>query len=294
MLTVLTQASFDALGRHMSERLRIRRGSPAAREDRFSFFNEISPKQTSSYRPDQVAAILRQRENVRGPIASTFSEPAAYHLIQVQTVIQLQRLRNDSSEIISAATYSNVFEGAPVPFDHKKPWVRSVHEECQYRVCSRCRPGLADRAFLGLDAVAQGEIPPTAAVGYGFHIMGERPVVDAEILEKLGHRSDVAGSHDRAGFCKVLDLPMPSRQPTSPSETIPGRRSFRSRESIRQLFEDPATIEQATASDLDAPRKQAPGTSTPGSLKHSPRCGNLGKYVQHSSGSGRDSVSCRL
>lgn len=43
----------------------IRKGTPAAREDRLSFFKEISQKQLASYQPDQIAIILRQRENVR-------------------------------------------------------------------------------------------------------------------------------------------------------------------------------------------------------------------------------------
>lgn len=55
-------------------------------------------------------------------------------------------------------------------------------------ICPVCRTGAADRAYLSLDAVANGEVPPTAAVGYGFHVMGERPVVDAEILKTIGCR----------------------------------------------------------------------------------------------------------
>lgn len=43
----------------------VRKGTPAAREDRLSFFKEISQKQLASYQPDQIAKILRQRENVR-------------------------------------------------------------------------------------------------------------------------------------------------------------------------------------------------------------------------------------
>lgn len=43
----------------------VRRGSPAAREDKLSFFSEITPEQMASYRPDQIATILKQRDEVR-------------------------------------------------------------------------------------------------------------------------------------------------------------------------------------------------------------------------------------
>lgn len=72
---------------------------------------------------------------------------------------------------------------------HAKPWVRSVREECQYVICPRCRAGSVDRAFLSLDAVVNGEFLPTAASGYGFHVLGERPVVNAEILKEIGTRA---------------------------------------------------------------------------------------------------------
>lgn len=57
------QVNMDELGCHLSSKLDIRLGSPAAREDRFSFFNEITQKQMANYRPDQIVTILKQREN---------------------------------------------------------------------------------------------------------------------------------------------------------------------------------------------------------------------------------------
>ena len=55
-------------------------------------------------------------------------------------------------------------------------------------VCSRCRPGAADRSFLSLDAVAKGEILPTSALGFGFDVLGGRPIVDSEVLKTIGCR----------------------------------------------------------------------------------------------------------
>jgi hypothetical protein len=43
----------------------VRKGSAEARRDKLSFLKELTPKQMASYRPDQIATILRQREEVR-------------------------------------------------------------------------------------------------------------------------------------------------------------------------------------------------------------------------------------
>lgn len=59
------QEVFDHLGQDLCAQLTLRERSPAAREDRRSFFTEITPQQMSQYRPDQIATILKQRENVR-------------------------------------------------------------------------------------------------------------------------------------------------------------------------------------------------------------------------------------
>lgn len=42
-----------------------RKGSAEARRDKLSFLQELTPEQMASYRPDQIATILRQREEVR-------------------------------------------------------------------------------------------------------------------------------------------------------------------------------------------------------------------------------------
>lgn len=55
----------DQVGCQLAPLMGIRKGSAAAREDRLSFLSEINQEQLAQYRPDQVAHILRQRENVR-------------------------------------------------------------------------------------------------------------------------------------------------------------------------------------------------------------------------------------
>jgi hypothetical protein len=59
----------------------------------------------------------------------------------------------------------------------------------EHKVCHYCRPHHADRAFLSLNAVANGEVPPAAAVGFGFSYMGQRPVANANIVKNLGCRA---------------------------------------------------------------------------------------------------------
>ncbi|RCI07596.1 hypothetical protein L249_1646 [Ophiocordyceps polyrhachis-furcata BCC 54312] len=257
-------ASFDVLGERMLEQLKIRKGSPAAREDKLSLLDEMTPNQMAAYRPDQIAIMLRQRENV-------------------QTACQFQRLRTDNSaEITSHRNYSTAFEGAPGPFEYKKPWVATFPEECRYRVCPRCRPALADRAFLSLNAVANGDIPPTAAVGYGFHTMGERPVFDAEMVQTLG-----IGVFLKAGE------PGPQRRPKTPQserqlppmpKVCGSRNYFRSSESIRQLFGKPFAVPQPAEERSGAAGRPQDQGSTPGFIKHSPRCENLGKLAEQDKG----------
>lgn len=84
----------------------------------------------------------------------------------------------------------NPLETAP----EGRPWLRNHTRPCDYTVCPRCRPGAADRAFLSLDGVADGDVAPTAVVGYGFHAMGFRPVVDANILKTIGDRETMVVS----------------------------------------------------------------------------------------------------
>jgi len=59
-----SQSTFDILGDHLVSRVGLRKRSRAARESSLSFFDEITPQQMTAYRPDQIATILKQRDNV--------------------------------------------------------------------------------------------------------------------------------------------------------------------------------------------------------------------------------------
>ncbi|KAI6784742.1 uncharacterized protein J7T54_007835 [Emericellopsis cladophorae] len=167
MLPKARQVAYDQLGRSFASQMSIRERSAAARRDRLSFLEELDPKQLSQYRPDQIVTILRQREEVHHAIARDVFRDQADILSQIL----------DSKSRVPRAQGRS-----------KHPWVTDLDTECQYMVCPTCRPGCIDRAYLSLIGVSKGETPPTAAVGFGFHGNGERPVVQAERLKTIGYR----------------------------------------------------------------------------------------------------------
>ncbi|KAK7213328.1 hypothetical protein V2G26_020506 [Clonostachys chloroleuca] len=158
---------FDDLGEYWSSKLRIRKGSAEARADPLSLFDELTPQQMSQYRPDQIQTILRQRESVRNAIARDNLRRNPFSNYQIFEPYQ-----------------DTIFLGTENP----RPWVPSLENECRYMVCPLCRPSVADRSFLSLDSVAKGEVQPTSAVGFGFHGLGERPVVNVNTLRSIGCR----------------------------------------------------------------------------------------------------------
>ncbi|KAI0377853.1 hypothetical protein F5Y04DRAFT_263402 [Hypomontagnella monticulosa] len=130
--------------------------SPEARSTKFNFFKEINAEQYQQYTPDQVYTILEQRE-----------------------------------EVLKAANQGKTTVSPPPGFQHMKstpPWVPSESNECQFRCCQRCRPSAALRSYLSLDGIVNGDIPPSAAVGFGFHEVGARPVFHPDRFKNLGLR----------------------------------------------------------------------------------------------------------
>ncbi|KAM3510618.1 hypothetical protein MY11210_005748 [Beauveria gryllotalpidicola] len=89
----------------------------------------------------------------------------------------------------------------------------TARKECLYRICARCRPTCVDRAYISIDAVADGQIPPTAATGFGFHSIAGRPVTDARLVKTIGQRPvppDTPDSSPRLSWLKsslcLMDL----------------------------------------------------------------------------------------
>ncbi|PTB38258.1 hypothetical protein M441DRAFT_249228 [Trichoderma asperellum CBS 433.97] len=246
--------NMDHVGCQLTPMMGIRKGTPAAREDRLSFFKEISQKQLARYHPDQIAKILRQRENV-------------------QLAIQRDKIQKSSAAILSRLAQPYGLDSASCSIGLQKPWLCSPQEECQYRVCQNCRPSYADRAFLSLNAVANGEVPPTAAAGYSFHLLGQRPVIDASILLNIGCRpvplprsSPASTEHDSpASTMSVMDL--------LDAQIARGRILWTRRT-------DDAEIEEYDA-DYDWSLMPMVSNITSGHLKYSPGCENLGALSEN-------------
>lgn len=167
------QPTFDEVGREMTVHLKERKRGPKARYHELSFFDEVSPAQLNSYTPEKLKAILIQREDVQR-IAKQ----------DIESAILRHGFENNCGEMVCDPLTDSTVEDSPWLTNHTKP--------CEYTICPRCRPGAADRTWLSLDGVLGGDIAPTAAVGYGFHVMGYRPVVDADILRTIGDREDPA------------------------------------------------------------------------------------------------------
>jgi len=71
-----------------------------------------------------------------------------------------------------------------------KPWL--PFKECQFKCCHTCRPTLGERAYLSLNGIANGDIPATATIGFGFHLQKRRPVTSVDIIKTIGLRTPPA------------------------------------------------------------------------------------------------------
>ncbi|KAI0402925.1 hypothetical protein F4802DRAFT_617216 [Xylaria palmicola] len=149
--------------------------SPETRANRLSLFEEITSEQLKTYSPSQVATLLKQRENVLDVLSQ-----------QHQAAGEAQRLYYPSGS--DRGHLLRPPPGLGGEATAAKPWVPRTNEECQARFCHGCRPSCSMRAYLSLDGVLNGEVPPTAATGFGFHRMGTRPIVNAKLLEQIGLR----------------------------------------------------------------------------------------------------------
>ncbi|KAF4341064.1 hypothetical protein FBEOM_4934 [Fusarium beomiforme] len=96
---------------------------------------------------------------------------------------------------------------------------------CQYKICQRCRPVCIDRAFLSLNAVADGEIIPTAAAGFGFESLGGRPVIDKDVIRRINEHHPRTYIGNRR-MMEMLDEQI-ARMITNHNQNQPSRTSLR-------------------------------------------------------------------
>ncbi|KAI1476838.1 hypothetical protein F4774DRAFT_427781 [Daldinia eschscholtzii] len=151
---------FDRLGLAFAERLRKaqpRPLSPRSRAERFSLFAEATKEDLRRYEPGQILTIISQRDHAR-------------------TVAQ-------QASGASAPPPGLDFPKGPAP------WVPSLSADCRYAYCHKCRPICESKSYLSLDGITKDDIPPTAAIGYGFHCTRYRPIIHPARLRNIGLRA---------------------------------------------------------------------------------------------------------
>ncbi|KAH8178729.1 hypothetical protein LIA77_00248 [Sarocladium implicatum] len=255
-------STFDQLGKDLAARMKVRKRSRAARESSLSFFDEISSEQMSSYNPDQIATILKQRENVSLAAQNTIF--AIIDNLQVHSVIAAE----DSPKKASPNNHRFQIAWNSQRSRDTAAWTELLDSECEYQICAYCRPGAADRTFLSLNAVADDEIMPCAATGFGFHVMGERPIIDAVIMRNIGLRQD--------------------RSLVSTMVTAADEYSLTNSDLFDVFHRQPSYAHGKEDWDKDESEMEATWPSLPtdaqepkSRLKHSPRYENLAIYSQY-------------
>jgi hypothetical protein len=71
----------------------------------------------------------------------------------------------------------------------ERPWVPRESSHCRYVVCHRCNRKEAERGWVSLDGVLNGDIAPSLATGLAFSLQGSRPVADAIVVARMGLRA---------------------------------------------------------------------------------------------------------
>ncbi|KAI1265240.1 hypothetical protein F5Y18DRAFT_427360 [Xylariaceae sp. FL1019] len=174
--------SFDLLGLELGSKIVPGLRSPEKRASKLSFFDEITAEAMSTYAPAQIAAILQQRDNLHG-VLSQYSHqvPSSPFYSPLGVLVERQSLLRPPPGF-----------GFPDK-EQQKPWVPSSDQECklsrQAKYCQRCRPSCEARSYLGLSGIVDGDVPPTAATGFGFHRIGTRPIVDVDVIRYIGLRA---------------------------------------------------------------------------------------------------------
>ncbi|KAH6693837.1 hypothetical protein F5X68DRAFT_248309 [Plectosphaerella plurivora] len=163
---ISNKLNFDDLGQKLCKLVKGSPRSAEARSDVFSFFAEINAETMQTYTPEQISLILKQRENVR------------------------RVCREEMARIYETDGADERPNPAYEELKHTKPWVAKSIKECIHKVCPYCRPNGEERVYVSLDGVANGDVPATAATGFGFHIFGQRPVCDVSVVAKTGLRKE--------------------------------------------------------------------------------------------------------
>ncbi|KAI0178411.1 hypothetical protein BJ166DRAFT_50503 [Pestalotiopsis sp. NC0098] len=213
--------------------------SPESRSNRYSFFEEVDDVAMKTYSPDQISTILQQRENLQNVLAIEDRSKST---------------RKRSVYFPRSGTMRSIYLPPGLAESRAgKPWVPEDLKECQFKCCHRCRPTCEPRSYLSLDGVVKGDIPASAAVGFGFHQHGSRPVMDAEVVKNIGYRP----------------VPLPrsfQRDPETPSSPS---------SSLREVIE---TIDQHVIED-EPQENDNPSQNVAQGIKHARNASNASNGV---------------
>lgn len=146
------QEHFDDIGEMFSHQLKRPDRGPAARSDKLSLLEELTPEQIESLSAPQLAQLLQQRGHAN------------------------EQAITDRFGFLGLAGC-------------ERPYLKNETQECKQTLCPACGKGMMgdEVSFLDLDGILQGDIPPTVALGYGFRKSG-RPIADANIVRNIGLR----------------------------------------------------------------------------------------------------------
>ncbi|KAI1801896.1 hypothetical protein F4811DRAFT_555393 [Daldinia bambusicola] len=131
--------------------------SPRIRAQKYSVFGELSREAIKTYSPGEFLTIVHQRENVR--------------------------------KVAQAASRPRTIAPGFLSLNLSEPWVPNAAQQCRFLCCQRCRPLYEEKSFLSLDGIVKGDIPATAAVGFGFHRHACRPIVHPDEVRNIGLRA---------------------------------------------------------------------------------------------------------
>ncbi|KAL1871422.1 hypothetical protein Daus18300_004789 [Diaporthe australafricana] len=143
---------FDEIGEMFSHQMKRPDRGPAARSEKLSLLDELGSEQVKSLSAPQLAKLLQQREHAN------------------------EQAITDRFGFLGLASY-------------ERPFLKNEMQECKQTLCPACGKGMMGEevSFLDLDGILKGDIPPTAALGFGFRKHG-RPIVDAKVVRNMGLR----------------------------------------------------------------------------------------------------------
>ncbi|KAL8417629.1 hypothetical protein RB594_001332 [Gaeumannomyces avenae] len=194
----LEHAAFDRLG-HQLAGLVFGRGGGAQRHA-----ENVVATATATARD----AALGERT------AAAATETAPYSEVQIEELAgqrrrALRTARDDTFRALYPRTAPGILrrrmDSIVDTFLGEAPWVPQERDECRLSVCRQCRPYYSERCFLSLGGIADGDVPPTAAVGFGFHVDESRPVIDVAVARRLG-RCIISKDTDH---CRNVPAPPP-------------------------------------------------------------------------------------